>query len=488
MIGITSFGAYVPRLRLSRAAVASTNAWVNPGLMAQSRGERAMANWDEDSITMAVEAARDALAGRNPAELGAVYFGSTTHPFADRQNAGVVASALDLSETLASADLGGAQKAGTAALLAALDRVATGRGGEVLAVTAEHRRARPGSAAELQHGDAAAAFVMGAQGVVAEFIGSHSVSVDFVDHYRAAGQDFDYVWEERWLRDEAFLKWVPAAVKQALAQVGLAPDAVHHVAIAEPVAKFATLVAKRCGIAETAVANSLLGTVGHAGAAHAPLMLAGVLEKASPGQNIVLVGFGQGCDVLAFRTTDALATKVGGRRGVSGFLARRKEEGNYPKFLSFNGNLPLDKGLRGEANPQTALSTLYRNRRMIHGLVGGLCTLCRTPQFPAADVCVNPDCQHQAPMTPYRFADEPATVKTWSADWLTYSPDPPAHYGMIEFARGGRFVADITDWDQGQVQVGQRVRMVFRIHGRDEQRGMVRYFWKAAPLAANGGN
>ena len=91
-------------------------------------------------------------------------------------------------------------------------------------------------------------------------------------------------------------------------------------------------------------------------------------------------------------------------------------------------------------------------------------------------------------MQPYRFADEAAQIKTWSADWLTYTPDPPAHYGMVEFTRGGRFVADITDWDLGKVEVGQPVRMVFRVRGRDAQRGMVRYFWKAAPLAGAGEN
>ncbi len=89
-------------------------------------------------------------------------------------------------------------------------------------------------------------------------------------------------------------------------------------------------------------------------------------------------------------------------------------------------------------------------------------------------------------MKPYRFADEAARIKTWSADWLAYTADPPSHYGMIEFERGGRFVADITDWDMGKVEIGQPVRMVFRVRGRDPQRGMIRYFWKAAPIAGAG--
>ncbi len=485
MIGITSYGAYVPRLRLNRAAAAQANAWANPGLLSQARGERAMANWDEDSLTMAVEAARDALAGRNTESVQAVYFGSSTHPFADRQNAGLVAAVLDLSDSVATADFAGAQKAGTAALIAGLDRVAAGHPGEALIVAGEHRRSRVGSAQELQYGDAAAAFTVGQTNVIAELLGSHSVSVDFVDHYRATGQQYDYIWEERWLRDEAFQKWVPAAVQAALGKLGIAPEAVHHFALAEPAPKLSALVAKRCGIAETAIADSLLGVVGHVGAAHATLMLASVLEKAEPGQIVVAVGFGQGCDVLAFRTTAALSrSRPSG--GVSGSLQRRKEEKNYPKFLAFNESVSVDKGLRGEANPQTALSAMFRNRRMLSGLVGGSCTECGTAQFPPADICVNPACQHQGRMKPYRFADEPARIKTWSADWLTYTPDPPAHYGMVEFTRGGRFVADITDWDLGKVEVGQAVRMVFRIRGHDAQRGMVRYFWKAAPMASTG--
>ena len=123
MVGIVSFGGYVPRLRLQRKAAAQANAWFAPNLMAAAKGERAMANWDEDSITMAVEAGRDCLPGVDPllsrAHIDAVYFASTTAPFADRQNAGVVAAALLLPEMASSADFGGSQRAATSALAAA---------------------------------------------------------------------------------------------------------------------------------------------------------------------------------------------------------------------------------------------------------------------------------------------------------------------------------------------------------------------------------
>ncbi|MEP5701463.1 MAG: hypothetical protein ABJN43_22760, partial [Sneathiella sp.] len=94
--GILAYGGYIPKSRLQRSEIFKAHAWVNPGLKGLSRGERSMANWDEDSVTMAVEAARDCLTSHDRETLSAVYMASTTFPFADRQNAGIVADALNL--------------------------------------------------------------------------------------------------------------------------------------------------------------------------------------------------------------------------------------------------------------------------------------------------------------------------------------------------------------------------------------------------------
>ena len=115
MIGITAYGAYIPRRRLQRKAVAEANKWFAPGLVGGAKGERAMANFDEDSVTLAVEAARDCLPasepGRDRAFVDAIYFASTSLPFDDRQNAGIVAAALQLSDTVSSADVSSSQRA-----------------------------------------------------------------------------------------------------------------------------------------------------------------------------------------------------------------------------------------------------------------------------------------------------------------------------------------------------------------------------------------
>src|SRR5229473_5322254 len=131
MIGITAFGAYIPRRRLQRRAIAQANSWFAPNLVGDAKGERAMANWDEDAVTMAYEAGRDCLPATDPARdrayVDGVYFASTTLPYADRQNAGIVAAALGLGEAITSVDVSSSQRAGTSALISALDAVAAGR-------------------------------------------------------------------------------------------------------------------------------------------------------------------------------------------------------------------------------------------------------------------------------------------------------------------------------------------------------------------------
>ena len=480
MIGIISYGAYLPRLRLNRKAMAAANAWMDPALRAHGQGERTMANWDEDSITMAVEAARDCLGGIDRRSIASVYFASTTLPYADRQNSGVIAAALDLPEHLATLDMTGSQKAATSGLLACLNATkATGE--NVLFAAADKRRTKSACAQEMQFGDGAAALLLGSGNVVAEFLGGHSVSVDFVDHYRGQNRPFDYAWEDRWIRDEGFGRIIPPAMAAALDKAGIRAGDIDHFVLPCVYSGVAASIAAKAGLRAESVRDNLAAVCGETGAAHAIVMLVDALQGAAPGQLILVAGFGQGSDVLLFRATDALAA-LSERSGVRGSLARRKEESNYMKFLTFNQLVTQERGIRAEYNPQTALSAMYRKRKMILGLIGGICPKCHTPQFPKEGVCVNPGCRAVGPQDDFPFAERPAHIASWSADALAYSIDPPSHYGMIQFDGGGRFMADFTDCDVGAVQVGMPVRMVFRILGVDETRGMTRYFWKAAPV------
>lgn len=485
MIGITAYGAYIPRRRLQRKAVAQANSWFAPNLVGGAKGERAMANWDEDSITMAFEAGRDCLPAADPvkdrAHVDGVYLASTTLPYADRQNAGIVAASLGLSEGISSVDVSSSQRAGTSALIAALDSVAGGRLNSPLLLASDKRKARAASAQELAYGDAAAAFTLGSEQVIARLIGSRTLTLDFVDHFRGEGEEFDYNWEERWIRDEGYSKIVPAIVKELLEKTKTSASSVTHFVLPCPFAKLDQTIAKQCGIDPAKVRDNLSATVGDAGAAHALLMLVHALEQAKSGDRILVVQFAQGADALLFEVTPHLA-ELSKRSGVSGALMRRKEETNYLKFLGFNGLIELEKGMRAEVDKRTALTVLYRKSDMLLSLMGGKCRVCGTAQYPKSRICVNPNCKAVDSQDDYGFSEQPGTVLSWSADFLTYSMDPPSHYGMITFADGGRLMADITDVEQGQIDTGAKVRMAFRIKDFDPRRGFVRYFWKAVPV------
>lgn len=473
--GILSFGAYVPRRRLQRAAMFAANAWFAGGLRGFAKGERAVANWDEDSITMAVEAGRDCLNGIDRACVQGVMLASTTLPFADRQNSGVVKEALNLADGVGALDVTGSQRAATSALIQALGGSAT-----QLVLAADLRKARAASESELVQGDAAAALLVGPGDPIARLMGHFSVTEDFVDHYRASGQDYDYGAEARWIRDEGYAKLLGGAIKAGLAAAGLEGSAIDHAVLPISAKGVPESLAKRAGIAVEAVADTLQAVVGDSGAAHPLLMLAAALEKAKPGERILLAGFGQGADILLFETTDALG-KLAPRRGVSGHLSVRQEDSNYMRFLFHRGILDMERGPRAEMDQKQQGTTLYRNRKTVLGLVGGRCAKTGSIQFPKSEISVNPNDRAQGTQEDYPLAERKARIVTFTSDALAYSPDPPISYGTIDFEGGGRMVAEFAEVVPGEIDVGQEMRMVFRIKAIDEIRDFRRYFWKAVP-------
>lgn len=475
--GILSCGAYIPRFRLQRKSIAMANSWFAPGLRGLARGERAMANWDEDVITMAVEAARSCLQGRKRSDIGQLTLASTTFPFDDRQNAGVVATALNLRPSLGVLDAAGSQRAGASALSMAFG---AGAGSDFLVVASDKRQAKAASPQEMRYGDGAAAILVGHGEPIARLTASHSETVDFVDHFRGRGADYDYGWEERWVREEGYQKIVPRAIDAALKSADVSPDSITHFCMPCTLPRAGAAVAKRAGLDEAAVRDNLAAVCGDTGTAHSLLMLAHALEDAKPGDRILVAAFGQGCEVLLFEATDAISGATG-HKPVSATLARRKEEPNYQKFLAFNDTVVLEHGMRAEMDKITTLTSLYRNRDTVMGLVGGHCTSCGTRQFPRGRYCVNPECGALDSQDDLPYSDTSAKVMTYTADSLSYSRNPPHYYGMVRFEGGGRLVMDFADVDDGVMKVDLPMQMMFRVKDYDHARGFARYFWKAAP-------
>lgn len=479
-IGITAIGTYVPRLRLRRSSIAAAMGWLAPGLANAARGERTLGFWDEDSTTMGVEAARDCLSPSGAPvsrdDLSTLVFATTTPVFAERQNASIIHRALQLPESCSAQDTGGTVRGGLLGLQQLLE------GGQAGLIVAADRPLHPaGSIGEIRSGDGAAAAAVGPGPNLLDYLGGAGLTSGFVDRYRATGRDFAMAWEERWVREEGYLKLVPTAIRAALAKADLAASDIDWLVLPCTIPGVAASVAKGAGLERAKLGDPLAETCGDTGSAHALLMLAKATEEAAPGDRILVTQLGQGASALVFQVTEAIADM---RPAVSERLAGGHREENYLKLPVFSGLLPWEQGLRGRTAVNEALTVADRYEDAILGFVGGRCRETGAVQFPPSRIGAS----RQAPLVdtqmPWPLADRGGRVASRTADSLAFSHHPPSCYGLVDFHGGGRLMMDFTDPEAPSLGVGDEVRFVFRIKDKDVQSSYRRYFWKAVPASS----
>jgi hydroxymethylglutaryl-CoA synthase len=481
MAGICSYGGYVPKYRLNRMVVYQAMGWMNPGNIANAKGEKAVANFDEDSITMAVSAGLNALKGMDRSRVEGVYLASTTMPYKERLNAGIVSTALGVNDHIRTADFSGGLKAGTSALLSAIEGVEAKRLNNIVVTAADCRLGKPASPQELIFGDAAAAFVVGDENVIAEFKGSYSLSYDFADHYRGRNATYDRQWEDRWVRDLGFDQFVPEAVNSLLKKSGLKMEDFSKVIYDCHYDVARKKLNKAMGVSTEADQSNFQVEIGQSGTAQSMVMLANALETAKPGDKLLVVSFGSGCDALYFEMTENII-RYKNSKGISAFLANKTKLDNYTKYLVWRDILPGDTGLRAEEDVWTRWSALWRSRKMVLGLWGSKCKKCGTPQLPPQAVCVNAECGAVGEMEDYLFSDKVGHIASFTGDMLTVSLNPPAIYGQVEFEGGGKMMFDFTDCNLDALETGMAVSMSFRRKYYDKKRDISGYFWKAVPV------
>ncbi|HEX5460466.1 MAG TPA: OB-fold domain-containing protein [Steroidobacteraceae bacterium] len=476
---IVSCGLYVPQWRMERARIAEALAWLEPPGAPPASGARAVCNWDEDALTMAVEAGRRCMADVQQSTPTALSLASTTLPFADRSNATLVAEALDLPDSIRTSDRTGSLRAGTTALAEA---VSSGDDAPTLVIASDSRMGRPGSRAEMEYGAAAVALLISrdprASGrePMATLTAAAHVAADFVDHYRMSGANFDYALEERWVRDEGAAKLIPAAVGRALALADISPSSIDHFAMPGP-AGTVRRVAQAAGIGHARVSEGLREECGDTGTTQPLLLLLAMLAAASPGQRLLLIGFGQGVDALVLDAGVGAAALA--QRELARALARARPELHYTRYLAHRGLLAPDFGMRAERDQRTAQSVAWRKHRELAAFIGGRCGSCGAVQFPKSRVCVNPVCRRTDTQADHRLAGSVGRVRSFTEDWQAYTPHPPYIYGNIGLEAGGNLLMELTDVEPGELEVGSEVKFVFRIKDCDTQRAYRRYFWKA---------
>ena len=469
MIGIKSFGAYIPVYRLSASELA--RAWGGRG----GRGEIAVANYDEDSITMAVEAAIDCLNGMDLAIPDGLYFASTTPPYSEKLSASIVAAATDLRDELFTLDIGNSLRSGTGAVKAACDAIKGGSAKNILVTAADCRLAPPASEFESVFGDGAAAFLIADEDVAVAIEDSYSISSDFVDVWKRADDPYIRTWEDRFILEHGYREKLGIAISALLKKTGLSVKDFAKVVYYAPDARSHQRMIKQLKLAPEQVQAPMFDAVGNTGAAFAPMMLVAALEEAKPGDRILWANYGDGADAFVLQVTDQIE-KVRGRRGIKRHLESKMQIHNYEKYVRFR-NL-----MQGEADrrPQyiSSLPMIWRDRKQVLPLHGGRCRNCGNIQFPIQRICAY--CQAKDNYEEVRLADKTATVFTFSMDERAVEVDPPRVWTISDFDDGGRIYCTMTDRDTEKIDIGMQVEMTFRkIH---EGAGVHNYFWKCRPV------
>ncbi len=466
MSGITAYGAYVPRTRLPLALCAGR-------APAAGGPEKAVAGHDEDAVTMAVAAAVDCLSGFERDRVDALYFASTTHPFREKQGAALIAKALDLRRDVHTADHAGSLRAGTAALESALHAVAAGAARRVLVVASDCRMGAPGGALEAQLGDAAAAFLVGREGVIARLEGSHAIAEELQDLWRSDGERFTHSWEERFVVQEGYTPHLLEVVAGLCRRLGREPADFARVALYGPDARSLSGVARGLRIPAERVQDAFFGRLGNAGAAFAPLLLAAALESARPGERLLVASYGDGAHAMAFEATEAIH-KLAPRRGVGGHLARRRALPSYDAYLRGRGLQPREWA--GAPDLGLSASARFRERDADIAFLGAKCRACGQLHFPQPRVCYR--CHRKDEWEPYRLSDRRGRVLAFTFDYFFPAAEPPTAVVMAEI--DGCRVQLQLDARPEETALDLPVEFAFRkIH---EAGGKPNYFWKAVPV------
>ena len=341
-VGIVGYGAYVPQFRIPAAEIARVWGTSDEGLPIK---EKSVPGLDEDTITMSIEAARNALAraGVDARLLRAVWIGSESHPYAVKPSSTIVAEAIGASANIQAADLEFACKAGTEAMVACMGMVGSGMGDYALAIGADTAQGKPGDALEYTAAAGAAAFILGpAQESLAEIVSSYSFVTDTPDFWRRAYQHYPE-HGQRFTGEPAYFKHVSTAAKTLMDESGTTPADYAYAVFHQPNAKFPQRVAKQLGFNPEQIKTGLLSPIiGNTYAGASPLGLTAVLDEAKPGDRILVVSYGSGAgsDALDIRVTDKVLDRQKLALSTVDYITRRVEI-DYATYARYRGKITV---------------------------------------------------------------------------------------------------------------------------------------------------
>ncbi|MHA1322535.1 MAG: hypothetical protein ACTSRL_07040 [Candidatus Helarchaeota archaeon] len=473
MVGIRAYGAYVPKYKLERKSIAKM--WDFP----KAPGTLSISNQDEDSITMGIAAAFEALESANidPKEIDALYFCTTTPPYTEKQNAATIASVLDLREDCLTVDVTDSTRCATIALINAFDSISAGKTKNVLIVAADKRYAEPLSMYEYQYGDGAAAIVVSDQAEIAKVNGYYSVNYELVGPWRREGDLHVRQFEIKVETKYGYMNNVIKALKGIMEKFELTPESVKRAAYYCLDPRSYGRIAKALKLNPKQLADNLFLEHGNTGSALALQILIGALEQKpsiKPEENILFANYGDGADAFYLQATEGLRAATKNHTKLGKKLSKRLLMENYGDFLKYRYLIKS----KGPFTRKSSNVTMWRDAKGLNQMWGFKCNKCGAVQYPLMmGSCI--ECG-SVDITPMKLKRK-GIIFTYSLDHLINCEyyQTPVPRCVIDLEGGRRILLDMTDCDPNEVYVDMPVVLTYRkLH---EGGDFMNYYWKCVP-------
>jgi hydroxymethylglutaryl-CoA synthase len=347
-IGIVSYGAHIPRFRLKTEEIAK--AWgKDPETIINGLGiiEKSVPSPDEDVATISVESARAAIARTknfNPQDIGAIYVGSESHPYAVKPTGTIVGEAIGATPLLKVADYEFACKAGTAAIQTCMALVKSEMVKYGMAIGADTSQAAPGDALEYAASAGGAAFIIGNQNIIATINETCSFTTDTPDFWRREGRKYP-AHGGRFTGTPAYFRHITSNATNLMEKIGTKPEDYNHAIFHQPNGKFPLRVAKMLGFTKEQVKQGLLCPyVGNTYSGATMIGLASVLDVSKPGDRIFLTSYGSGAgsDAFDITVTDKISNFARQNAPLLSYMIENKTYVDYTTYAKYRDLLILE--------------------------------------------------------------------------------------------------------------------------------------------------
>jgi len=474
-VGIKSYGAYLPRWLLPRELIAK--AWDFPSIP----GTKAVASGDEDSLTMAVEAGFDCLAGFDPKEVDGLYFATTTQVYTEKDSASLIATVLDLRDDIITADFTDSLKAGTTAVARAIDTIKANKDiKSILVIASDSRQPEPSTMWEYGFADGAAALLIAEGDNLPLIIDDYySISANVTGPWKRANKDkFIRTFEVK-MDARFYVQTITKVMNEIMKRNNLTPEDINVAAYYYNNPRLHGRIAKMLKFPQGVAQNGLFLQIGDVGNPMPFMLLITAMRRPKEEAKIIMAGFGDGADAILMHVQDrkALRELSKTRKGVAGHQKSMITLKNYNVYIENKKLLEKDRYIR-----KSSAVTMWRDTPSVYKWYGYKCKSCGTVQYPAqGHACVVCRADNQFELVKLQ---KKGKIFTFTLDHLVGGAylDTPVPRCVIDLDGGGRVLLDMTEIQKPEenVKIGMEVELTFR--KQHEGAEFHNYYWKCRPL------